>query len=73
MIRDFQRENPRLLSSSNLLKIRRSVSYMTFILKEIVEFICETTDDGKNLYVLRQYRKEYDRLNDIFQSIVNNN
>ena len=48
------KENPKILSSPDLLKINRCVSYMTFILKEICEYVCAKTYDETPLYSIRK-------------------
>lgn len=57
-------ENPKILSSSDLLKLSRSVSYMTFILKELYEFSSQKTNDGTSLFSLRKAKKELNGLNE---------
>lgn len=51
-------ENPKLLSSSDLMKINRCVSYLTFILKEINDFTTAKLSDGTPVYKIRQLKNE---------------
>jgi hypothetical protein len=52
------KENPKILSSPDLLKINRCVSYMTFILKEVCEFVCAKTPDETPLYSIRNLNRQ---------------
>lgn len=53
----LQQDNPKLLNSSDLLKMSRSVSYMTFILKEVFDYLNMKTSDGTFIYMIRTARK----------------
>jgi hypothetical protein len=46
--------NPKVLSSQDLLKQNRCVSYMTFFLKEIYDYMSLKTNDGVPIYNLRR-------------------
>ena len=48
---------PKLLNSSELLKLSRSVSYMTFILKEVFDYLNLKASDGTHVYLIRTARK----------------
>lgn len=61
-------DNPKLLNSSELLKLSRSVSYMTFILKDIFDFVNMKTPDGTLVYLVRTSRKTQ---NDLIGKIEN--
>jgi len=52
-------QNPKIMNSSDLLKINRSVSYMTFILKELVDYCIAKSHDGTPLFKLRVITNEY--------------
>ena len=56
------RENPSMLSSTEILKINRSISYMIFIFKELFAFIFQKTQDGTFYYVIREGYKELNML-----------
>ena len=51
--------NPKLLVSSELLKLNKVVSYASFILKEIYEFQTSKSPDGEYLYLIRDVKKNY--------------
>jgi hypothetical protein len=63
--------HPKILSSSDYLKINRSISYMTFIMKEIYEYCTQKYDgiylnslrrtklDVKNLKTVLDFHKKY--------------
>jgi len=53
----LQTENPKLLNSSDLLKLSRSVSYMTFIFKEVFDYLNMKISDGTHAYIVRTARK----------------
>ena len=54
--------NPRVLNSSDFLKINRSVSYMTFIIKELFDYYTAKTTDGIPLYKLKKIVKKMEEL-----------
>lgn len=54
--------NPKILNSSDFLKLNRSVSYMTFIIKELCDFILMKTVDGLPVYKLKDISQEIDSL-----------
>lgn len=56
------KENPNLLSSSEIMKIHSTLSYMTFILKELVNYIFQKTDDGTYFYIIREANIELNLL-----------
>jgi hypothetical protein len=58
--------NPKLLSSSDLMKINRCVSYITFILKEIYDFTTAKLTDETPVYKMR---KLSNKINDIKSKI----
>lgn len=63
-ITELIKERPKILSSADLLKINRSMSYMTFILKEIYEYITAKLSDGTALFSLREAKREINELNE---------
>jgi hypothetical protein len=54
---------PKILSSSDCLKINRSVSYITFILREIYEYATAKTVDGVYVIQLRKAKNEINEMN----------
>ena len=54
---------PELLTPAEVLKYNRNVSYMTFIIKDIYNFLLEKTDDGIFFYELREFNKQLIVLN----------
>lgn len=56
------KDNPNLLSSSEIMKIHSTLSYMTFILKELVNYIFQKTDDGTYFYIIREANIELNLL-----------
>lgn len=62
----IQQKNPKILNSSDFLKLNRSVSYMTFIIKELFDYITAKTSDGLPIYQLKEASEKMDYLrNDI--------
>ncbi len=59
------KENPKILSPPDLLKINRSVSYMTFILKEIYESVSLKTPEGESVFHIRKLYKKVNEINKI--------
>lgn len=51
---DIQQRNPRILNSSDFLKLNRSVSYMTFIIKELFDYCTAKTTDGIPIFKLKE-------------------
>lgn len=60
---------PNLLSSSEMLKLNRSVSYMTFIIKEILTYLFTKTSDGTHYYALREALNDSKSLNEKIQRL----
>jgi hypothetical protein len=59
---------PKIISSSDFLKINRSMSYLTFILKEIYEYATTKSIDGVYVSQLRLLRDEIAVLNKRLES-----
>lgn len=55
-------EHPKLLSSSDLMKINRCVSYLTFILKEFNDYSTAKLPDGTPVYQLRKAKADLGKL-----------
>jgi hypothetical protein len=58
------KNNPKILSSPDLLKINRCVSYMTFILKETFEYFNLKAQDGVLIFTLRNEKNKIQKLKD---------
>jgi len=57
-MRELIKENPNLLSPSDLLKMNRCLSYMSFFLKEIYDFYSGKLSDGTPAYKIRGIKNE---------------
>jgi len=55
-------DNPKLLNSSELLKINRCVSYMTFMVKEILDYASQKTSDGTYVVAIRDAKLRLNKL-----------
>lgn len=62
LIAEIIKNNPRILSSNDLLKLNRSVSYMSFIIKEVYEFYSLKNPQGVLGLRLRIIKKKYDKI-----------
>ena len=51
-----------ILSPAMLLRLNRSVSYMTFILRDFYNYLFLKTEDGTKLYEIRAEIQDYDNL-----------
>ena len=58
---DHVHKNPKVLTSSDYLKINRCVSYMTFLLKEVYDY-CTSKCDEVYLNSLRRAKHDINRL-----------
>jgi hypothetical protein len=67
---DHVQRFPKILSSSDYLKINRSVSYMTFFLKEVYDY-CTTKINGTFASVLRKIKEEIDYVTNILNKLYN--
>jgi hypothetical protein len=63
-ISNIIKNNPKILSSPDLLKINRSMSYMTFILREIYDYYSQKTPDGVHLFTIRNFKNEIQSLSE---------
>lgn len=45
-LEDMIKENPKIFATADILKQNRSMSYLTFVLKDIKEYVIQKTDDG---------------------------
>ncbi len=58
--------NPKILNSSDFLKLNRSVSYMTFIIKELFDYCTAKTSDGIPIFKLKEAAR---KINDLKSDI----
>lgn len=63
------KENPKILSSIDIAKINRPISYMTFFLKEIYDFMGLKTLDGVFYFELRNKNTELQKLKSQLEKI----
>lgn len=63
-ITNFIKEYPKILISSELLKINRCVSYMTFMVKEILEYALPKTAEGELVASIRYSKTILNELNE---------
>jgi len=54
--------NPKILNSSDFLKLNRSVSYMTFIVKELFDYCTAKTSDGVPIFKLKEAKMKMDEI-----------
>jgi hypothetical protein len=64
MLSDIIKNNPKVLSSPDFIKLNRCVSYMTFIIKEAWEYFSQKTSDGVMIFNLRKINDEKNTLKD---------
>lgn len=57
--------NQKVLNSSDFLKINRSVSYMTFIVKELFDYFMAKTSDGIPLFLLKEYKQRMSNMREV--------
>jgi len=55
-------EFPKMLNSSELLKINRCISYMTFMIKEILDYTSQKTSEGTLIISIRDARNKFQDL-----------
>ena len=56
-VNELIKANPKILSSIDMARINRPISYMTFFIKEVVEYMSLKTSDGVYYYDLRNKSK----------------
>jgi uncharacterized protein (UPF0128 family) len=61
-IAEIVKNNPKVLSSADFIKLNRGVSYMTFIVKECWEYFSLKTSDGFYIFNLKKLIKEKEKL-----------
>ena len=59
---DLLEKNPKLLATSELIRINRTMSYMTFIFKDIKEYVLKKLNDDVYYEELRYARKRINEL-----------
>jgi hypothetical protein len=58
------KNNPKVLSAPDYIKINRCVSYMTFMIRETWEFFSSKAPDGFYIFKLRKILKEKNLLHE---------
>lgn len=67
------KDNPKILSSIDIAKINRPISYMTFYMKEIYDFMGLKTLDGVYYFELRNKNQELRNLRSQLQLLTKSN
>lgn len=57
-------ENPKILISSDILKISKCANFFSFILKEIIDFASLKADDGVLVSNIRKVYMKYEEVKD---------
>jgi len=57
-------ELDRILNSTNLIKINKTLSYLSFTLKEMVNYTLQQTERGIPFYLLKDAMKKINKLKD---------
>lgn len=57
-LEDIIKANPRIFTTADILKINRSMSYLTFVLKDLKEYVLQKTDDGIYFEEIRNAKKK---------------
>lgn len=60
--------NPKLFNTSELIKVNRACSYLSFVLKEIKDYISAKHTDGTFFEEIRYAKKRIDEI----KSLLNN-
>ena len=63
------KENPKILSSPDLLKMNRCVSYMTFMLKEIHDYESAKTNNDIPLFTIRNFIKMKNQIKEKLENL----
>ena len=58
---------PKILNTVELMKINKSVSYMSYMLKDICEYILQKTSNGAPLYNLRKIKEGINTIKSIIE------
>jgi hypothetical protein len=58
-IKSFIEANPGCLNSINLIKINKGISYITFFLKDLYEFLQLKTEEGTPILWIRELNQIY--------------
>lgn len=49
---------PKIFTTADILKLNRSMSYLTFVLKDLKEYVLQKTDDGTYYEEIRYAKKK---------------
>jgi len=71
-MKDFILKFPTLLDSPTLLKINKTISFLSFIIQELFAYLVLKSNDGTYLFEIREMKKNYED-NKIRLEILNNN
>ena len=55
-------EFPKVIQPTEIVKTNKTVSFMSFVIKEIVEFAVMRTNDGAYISLLRRFYQKYKQL-----------
>lgn len=58
-IKDFIQSHPTCLNSVNLIKINKAMSYITFTLKDLYDYLQMKTEDGTYIIWIRELKQIY--------------
>ena len=67
----FITDNPILIDSSKLLKFNKCISFLSFVLKEIIDYSSIKTDDGVYISTLRKYYMKYKQVKEKQKKLKN--
>ncbi len=63
--------NKNILVSSNIIKINKTMSYVTFIMKEIYDYVNMKTSDGTLIMNLKKQKLELEKLKEKINKLNN--
>ena len=55
-------EFPKVIQPTEIVKMNKTVSFVSFVIKEIVEFAVMKTNDGAYISLLRRFYQKYKHL-----------
>jgi hypothetical protein len=64
-------DNPKVIQPTEVLKFNKTTSFLSFVIKEIVEFAVMRTEDGAYIYLLRRFYQKYRQLLEKQQKLKN--
>ena len=62
---------PKLLSSHELLKISKTISFLSFIVKEIYDYANRKTEDGMKVSILRRIKIKTELYKEKVKNLIN--